>query len=431
MVERCAQWVDYSPRNQVLFASYGVVGPVAGTGDVGAGAVDRGGPAVRAAGRGARSADPGAGDRRGHDAVAAVPAAGPFRVDRRRAPLGPGVRRRAAGPPPAPATRWSPVAVPAMRPGEWNEVVRRAAGRMLGQTPRKVVDPDQHLTLMAAKAPLPAGRPPLGDPALLGPGGVVGDRPGSGCRPGRCRPSTRRRCHRGSGGRPCVDVRASTDRVTGGGVARPRVDLRRARCPGSTPATTGRSPRPAATTCPRPTSAVCRSGCGWSPAPTAGASGWPVGSPAPPAGPPICGSTTAPTWPSTRPGRGRCGGSRRPAVAPTTASSPTGPPTVRRRQGRRARQRCASGTPTPPGPSTPHVSAPVAPQHGWVPLPGGRDDRTEGRVFDERVSAMIAPGPGGRWETWVEHRRQDDPRSARSPPPTTPERSPRRWATGR
>ena len=51
MVERCAQWVDYSPRNQVLLASYGVVGPVAGHGDVGSGAVDRGGPAVRAAHR--------------------------------------------------------------------------------------------------------------------------------------------------------------------------------------------------------------------------------------------------------------------------------------------------------------------------------------------------------------------------------------------
>ena len=43
----------------------------------------------------------------------------------------------------------------------------------------------------------------------------------------------------------------------------------------------------------------------------------------------------------------------------------------------------------------------MAPHHGWVPLHGGRDDRTEGRVFDERVSAMISPGPGGRWETWV------------------------------
>ena len=49
----------------------------------------------------------------------------------------------------------------------------------------------------------------------------------------------------------------------------------------------------------------------------------------------------------------------------------------------------------------PDVSAPVAPQHGWVPLPGGRDALTEGRVFDDRISAMIAPGPGGRWETWV------------------------------
>ena len=78
------------------------------------------------------------------------------------------------------------------------------------------------------------------------------------------------------------------------------------------------------------------------------------------------------------------------------------------------------------------VSAPVAPQHGWVPLPGGRDDRTEGRVFDERVSAMIAPGPGGRWETWVLHRRQATRARGRSaPPPTTPARSPTRWAAAR
>ena len=29
-LERCGQWVDYSARNQVLLASYGVAGPVAG-----------------------------------------------------------------------------------------------------------------------------------------------------------------------------------------------------------------------------------------------------------------------------------------------------------------------------------------------------------------------------------------------------------------
>ena len=30
MLERCDQWLDYSARNQVLLASYGVTGPVAG-----------------------------------------------------------------------------------------------------------------------------------------------------------------------------------------------------------------------------------------------------------------------------------------------------------------------------------------------------------------------------------------------------------------
>ena len=31
VLERCDQWLDYSARNQVLLASYGIVGPVAGT----------------------------------------------------------------------------------------------------------------------------------------------------------------------------------------------------------------------------------------------------------------------------------------------------------------------------------------------------------------------------------------------------------------
>ena len=43
----------------------------------------------------------------------------------------------------------------------------------------------------------------------------------------------------------------------------------------------------------------------------------------------------------------------------------------------------------------------ASPAFGWVSLPGGRDERTEHRVFDERVVAMVAPGPGGQWQTWV------------------------------
>jgi hypothetical protein len=37
----------------------------------------------------------------------------------------------------------------------------------------------------------------------------------------------------------------------------------------------------------------------------------------------------------------------------------------------------------------------------WAPLPSGRDERTQQRVIDERVAAVVAPGPGGRWEAWV------------------------------
>ena len=44
------------------------------------------------------------------------------------------------------------------------------------------------------------------------------------------------------------------------------------------------------------------------------------------------------------------------------------------------------------------VGSPVMPSHGWVPVEGGRG---EFRVFDERVSAMVAPGPSGRWQAWA------------------------------
>jgi hypothetical protein len=49
------------------------------------------------------------------------------------------------------------------------------------------------------------------------------------------------------------------------------------------------------------------------------------------------------------------------------------------------------------GPSTRVVSPALA----WMPLAAGRDDRTQQRVIDDRVAAVVAPGPGGRWETWV------------------------------
>jgi hypothetical protein len=43
----------------------------------------------------------------------------------------------------------------------------------------------------------------------------------------------------------------------------------------------------------------------------------------------------------------------------------------------------------------------VSERLGWAPLPDARDERTQHRVLDQRVSAVVAPGPGGRWGTWV------------------------------
>jgi hypothetical protein len=42
----------------------------------------------------------------------------------------------------------------------------------------------------------------------------------------------------------------------------------------------------------------------------------------------------------------------------------------------------------------------ISPSMGWVAV-SGRDERSQRRVFDERVAAMVSPGPGGRWQTWV------------------------------
>ena len=43
----------------------------------------------------------------------------------------------------------------------------------------------------------------------------------------------------------------------------------------------------------------------------------------------------------------------------------------------------------------------VSGRFGWSAPPDGRDDRTQHRQYDQRVTAMVTPGPGGRWQTWV------------------------------
>ena len=158
-LERCGQWVDYSARNQVLLASYGVAGPVAGA------ATWERVPSVEE-GRGCAVR---AGE---HGLPVRVPVVDDGHVGSERS------RSGAASESVARTHRWEPVfaleqlarrptaavlaapVVPRLSEVEWVEAVRVATGRVLGRTPRKVTDPFVHLATpgragAAWRGPLP------------------------------------------------------------------------------------------------------------------------------------------------------------------------------------------------------------------------------------------------------------------------------------
>lgn len=160
VLERCGQWADYSARNQVLLASYGVATPVAG--------------AVTWAR--VPSAEPGracavrAGE---HGLPVRVPVldAGAVESDRSRLlarshAIAGGHRwepvfaaeQLARGPASGALT---PVAVPRLADAEWADVVRVASGRVLGRMPRKVDDPVVQLAGLATRVGFGSGRTPL------------------------------------------------------------------------------------------------------------------------------------------------------------------------------------------------------------------------------------------------------------------------------
>ena len=271
---------------------------------------------------------------------------------------------------------------------------------MLGRTPRTVDDPDRHLMLLAARAPLGPGRPPLGDPALLAQvAWSVTDRVGRGSGPMPAfDPSALSARERWQ---TLVDVRAAIDRVTlavshGLGVdlsasALPRVDTTDDR----EVAPTRRNYLSPADVRSLPIGVWVESGPynrqEWLARGVAGAAGRAahlrVNDRSYLA---VYEARSGAMWRLETTGRGAHHG----LVADGTADTFDDAKVV-------VRQALRERYPDAARAVDPDVSAPVAPHHGWVPLPGGRDERTEGRVFDERVSAMIAPGPGGRWESFV------------------------------
>jgi hypothetical protein len=168
MIERCSLWADYSPRNQVLLASYGIATPVAGA------ATWEQVPSSEAGRPCAVRADE-------HGLPVRVPVPTTITATSSRSRSGqrakvPGsmkwervfaaeqlARRPAVG-----ALAWSPVPDHLTGPdaaGELAQTVRKAVGRLTGQTPRRAGDPWEHLVDVAGTVPLGPRRPEL-RPAL-------------------------------------------------------------------------------------------------------------------------------------------------------------------------------------------------------------------------------------------------------------------------
>lgn len=212
VLERCGQWADYSPRNQVLLASYGVVGPVAGAAtwervpsvELGGGCAVRAGEhglpvrvpvldareVVTDRSRGAGRSESVAGSHRWEPVFAAEQLA----------------RCPAVG-------ALSPVAVPVMSDREWAEAVRVASGCLTGRTPRSVKNPTEQLAALAARVSHGPGRVRLGEQLAAQAGWLVADRVGrtAGPMPGFDASSLLSR----ERWQTAVDVRRSVDRVLG------------------------------------------------------------------------------------------------------------------------------------------------------------------------------------------------------------------------
>ena len=399
VLERCGQWVDYSPRNQLLLASYGVVGPVAG-----AATWDR-----------VPSVEPGRGCaiRQGeHGLPVRVPVVEETGVvnDRTRQS---GRSESVAG-----SHRWelvfaseqlarrpavgalTPAAVPTMSDREWREAVRIAAGRMTGHTPRSVKEPAEQLLAMAGRVSHGQGRVRLPEELTAQAAWLVADRVGraEGAMPG-FDPSgllSRERWQ------SAVDVRRSVDRVLsavsfGVGVELASSPLPRHELVDDREVRAGRRNYLApADVRGLPLGVWVEAGpykrAEWLARGVAGAVGvgafMRVNDRSYLA---VYDTKGGAMWRLETTGRGAHLGLVGQGESESLAA---GKRDVAVALGERFPDAAAAIEAV----TTNRV---VSGSFGWSALPEGRDDRTQHRVFDDRVTAMVAPGPGGRWQTWV------------------------------
>lgn len=409
VLERCGQWADYSPRNQVLIASYGVIGPVAGV----------------ATWERVPSVEPGRGCavRTGeHGLLVRVPVvnAGDVVTDRTRLT---GRSESVAG-----SHRWeavfaaeqlarrpavgamSPAAVPTMTDREWAEAVRIASGRLTGRTPRSVKDPTEQLVVLAGRVSHGAGRVRLSDDLAAQAGWLVADRVGRsvGPMPG-FDPSSLLSRERWQ---TAVDVRRAVDRVLGAVSFAVGVELTSSPLPRhdlvddrEVPAGRRNYLAPADLR-GLPMGVWVESGpykrAEWLARGVAGAVGvgafMRVNDRSYLA---VYETKGGAMWRLETTGRGAHLG----LVGQGESDSLD---TGKRDVGAALAERFPDAAAAIDAVTTNRV---VSGNFGWTALPEGRDDRTQHRVFDERITAMIAPGPGGRWQTWlnVEGRQRQGP----------------------
>ena len=157
VVQRAGQWADYSARNQVLLASYSIVGPVAGASTwAQVPSVDNGRECAVRTGE--------------HSLPVRVPVTREGEVASGRTASN-GFSRSVATefvwvpvfaaeqlarrPDPAVMTL---VAVPPMSQTVWAETVRKASTEIVGRRPRRIPSAQSQLTVLAARVPLGASR---------------------------------------------------------------------------------------------------------------------------------------------------------------------------------------------------------------------------------------------------------------------------------
>lgn len=399
-LERCGQWADYSARNQVLLASYGVAGPVAGsaTWERIASAETGRMCAVRAGEHGLPVRVPvvGAGEgpsdrsRRGARSDSAV--VGGHRWEHVFA-LEQLARRPAAN-------ALVPPVVPRLSNRDWVETTRLASGRMVGRTPRRVDDPTAQLAALAGKVPLGPGRLRMGDDLRAQAGWLVADRVGRADMPMPAfDPSLLSAREKW---KTLVDVRHAAGQVLSAVSFAVGTDL----CAPPVPrhdlvddrdVTPGRRNYLApADVRSLPIGVWVEAGpysrAEWLARGVAGANG--VGAFLRVNDRSYLAAYEARSgamWRLETTGRGAHHG----LVAEGTADHLTAAKTAARSALTERFPDIARAV------EAPGNTGVVSPLHGWVAIPGSPDGRAEQRVFDERVAAAVAPGPGGRWQTWA------------------------------